>query len=193
MEETKGIANFIAYARKLTNIKRWNTEFLYHKASVAEHSYSVAQIAQCIGIIEQNHGKEIDWAKLYRKAINHDIKESCTGDILHNTKHKKEEVNTALNIIETELSNEYILSKIEDSVYRKEIESIINEDKDETLEGQILSAADMIDAMLECQQEIKLGNINPFKERYHYLEKKLYEIDLLSVKSFLTEILPSFR
>ena len=69
MEETTGLANFIAYAKKLTNIQRWNTEFLYHKASVAEHSYSVAQIAQCIGIIEQKHGKKIDWAKLYRKAI----------------------------------------------------------------------------------------------------------------------------
>lgn len=193
MEETTGLANFIAYAKKLTNIQRWNTEFLYHKASVAEHSYSVAQIAQCIGIIEQKHGKKIDWAKLYRKAINHDIKESCTGDILHNTKHKKEEVNKALNIIETELSNEYILSKIDNVDYRQEVENIINEDKDDTLEGKILSAADMIDAMLECQQEIKLGNVNPFKERYHYLEKKLYEIDLISIKLFLTEILPAFQ
>ena len=88
--ETEGLANFISYARKLSNIKRWNTEFLYKKASVAEHSYSVAQIAQCIGLIEEEHGQTINWEKLYRKAINHDIKESCTGDILHNTKHRKE-------------------------------------------------------------------------------------------------------
>ena len=189
MEETAGLANFISYARKLSNIKRWNTEFLYHKASVAEHSYSVAQIAQCIGLIEEQHGQEINWAKLYRKAINHDIKESCTGDILHNTKHKKEEVNKALDIIETELSNEYILSKIDNLTYRKKVEEIINEDKDDTIEGKILTAADCIDAMLECQQEIRLGNLMPFRERYYYLEKKLYDIELYAVKPFLTEII----
>ena len=189
---TEGLANFLSYARKLANISRWNVEFLYKKASVAEHSFFVAQIAQLIGIIEEKNGAVIDWKRLYRKAINHDIKESVTGDIPHHTKHRKEEVNKALAMIETELVREYILSEIPDEDYRKRIEEIINEDKDDTLEGKILTAADMIDAMLECAQEVKLGNTNPFLGKYRYWEKRLQKIDLAAVPLFLEHILPEF-
>ena len=189
---TEGLANFLSYARKLANISRWNVEFLYKKASVAEHSFFVAQIAQLIGIIEERNGAVIDWKRLYRKAINHDIKESVTGDIPHHTKHRKEEVNQALAMIETELVREYILSEIADEDYRHRIEEIINEDKDETLEGRILAAADMIDAMLECAQEIRLGNINPFQGKYRYWEKRLRNINLVAIPYFLNDILPDF-
>ena len=189
---TEGLANFLSYARKLANISRWNVEFLYKKASVAEHSFFVAQIAQLIGIIEEKNGAVIDWKRLYRKAINHDIKESVTGDIPHHTKHRKEEVNKALAMIETELVREYILSEIPDEDYRKRIEEIINADKDDTLEGKILTAADMIDAMLECAQEVKLGNTNPFLGKYRYWEKRLQKIDLAAVPLFLEHILPEF-
>lgn len=189
---TEGLANFLSYARKLANISRWNVEFLYKKASVAEHSFFVAQIAQLIGIIEEKNGAVIDWKRLYRKAINHDIKESVTGDIPHHTKHRKEEVNKALAMIETELVREYILSEIPDEDYRQRIEEIINEDKDDTLEGRILTAADMIDAMLECAQEVKLGNTNPFLGKYRYWEKRLRKIELTSVQLFLDHILPEF-
>lgn len=191
-DTTEGLANFLSYARKLANITRWNVEFLYKKSSVAEHSFFVAQIAQLIGIIEEKNGAVIDWKKLYRKALNHDIKESVTGDIPHHTKHRKEEVNQALAMIEDELVREYILSEISDEDYRRRIEEIINEDKDDTLEGKILSAADMIDAMLECAQEIKLGNTNPFQGKYNYWEKRLKRIDLVAVPYFLEEILPGF-
>ena len=191
-DTTEGLANFLSYARKLANITRWNVEFLYKKSSVAEHSFFVAQIAQLIGIIEEKNGAVIDWKKLYRKALNHDIKESVTGDIPHHTKHRKEEVNQALAMIEDELVREYILSEIPDEDYRQRIEEIINEDKDDTLEGKILSAADMIDAMLECAQEIKLGNTNPFQGKYNYWEKRLKRIDLVAVPYFLEEILPGF-
>ena len=191
-DTTEGLANFLSYARKLANITRWNVEFLYKKSSVAEHSFFVAQIAQLIGIIEEKNGAVIDWKKLYRKALNHDIKESVTGDIPHHTKHRKEEVNQALAMIEDELVREYILSEIPDEDYQRRIEEIINEDKDDTLEGKILSAADMIDAMLECAQEIKLGNTNPFQGKYNYWEKRLKRIDLVAVPYFLEEILPGF-
>ena len=191
-DTTEGLANFLSYARKLANITRWNVEFLYKKSSVAEHSFFVAQIAQLIGIIEEKNGAVIDWKKLYRKALNHDIKESVTGDIPHHTKHRKEEVNQALAMIEDELVREYILSEIPDEDYRRRIEEIINEDKDDTLEGKILSAADMIDAMLECAQEIKLGNTNPFQGKYNYWEKRLKRIDLVAVPYFLEETLPGF-
>ncbi|MBQ7516262.1 MAG: HD domain-containing protein [Schwartzia sp.] len=189
---TEGLANFLSYARKLANITRWNVEFLYKKASVAEHSFFVAQIAQLIGLIEERNGAVIDWKRLYRKALNHDIKESVTGDIPHHTKHRKEEVNRALAMIEDELVHEYILSEIKDDEYRRRIEEILNEDKDDTLEGRILAAADMIDAMLECAQEIKLGNTNPFQGKYRYWERRLRRIDLVAARYFLEEILPNF-
>lgn len=193
---TEGLANFLLYSKKLANIKRWNAEFLYKKASVAEHCFYVAQIAQLLGFIEEKDGATIDWAKLYRKALNHDIKESCTGDILHNTKHKKPEVNNALKIIETELSQEYILNKIHNEYYRNKIFDIINEDKDDTLEGKLLAVADILDAMLECLFEIKLGNTVPFQDKYDYLEGMLWSREFNNLKSvtvFIDNILPEIK
>ena len=51
----ENLGKLITTARKLNNIGRWANEFLHLRASVAEHSFSVAQIAQLLGIIEEEN------------------------------------------------------------------------------------------------------------------------------------------
>ncbi len=87
----KNLGKLITTARKLNNIGRWANEFLHLRSSVAEHSFSVAQIAQLLGIIEEQHGQNIDWKRLYRKALNHDIPESVKADVISTTKHSHAE------------------------------------------------------------------------------------------------------
>ncbi len=183
------LGSLITSARKLNNIGRWANEFLHQRSSVAEHSFAVAQIAQLLGIIEEENGNVIDWKKLYRKALNHDIPEAVMGDVISTTKNSNAEVKKALALVETNLVEEKLLHFISEpykSIYRE----IIFDGKDETTEGLILKAADNIDALIECIQEVKLSNFEPFLEKYGYIKNKIKSINLYSAKYFIDNILP---
>ncbi len=185
----ENLGKLITTARKLNNIGRWANEFLHQRSSVSEHSFSVAQIAQLLGIIEEENGKQVDWKRLYRKALNHDIPEAVMGDVISTTKNSNAEVKKALSIVEETLVEENLLNDIAEpykSIYRE----IIFDGKDESLEGRILTAADNLDALIECIQEIKLSNYEPFLEKYTYILDKIKNIDLYSASYFVEYILP---
>ena len=185
----ENLGKLITTARKLNNIGRWANEFLHQRSSVAEHSFSVAQIAQLLGIIEEENGRQIDWKRLYRKALNHDIPEAVMGDVISTTKNSNAEVKKALSIVEETLVEENLLNSISEpykSIYRE----IIFDGKDDSIEGLIFTAADNLDALIECIQEIKLSNCEPFLEKYTYILDKIKSIDLYSAGYFAQHILP---
>lgn len=185
----ENLGKLILAARKLNNIGRWANEFLHQRSSVAEHSFAVAQIAQLLGLLEETNGTKIDWQKLYRKALNHDIPESVVGDVISTTKNSNEEVKKALHMVEKSLVEEKLLSGIEEPFYSR-YKEIIFDGKDESLEGKILSAADNIDALIECIQEVKLANKEPFLEKYYYIMEKINQIDIYSSRYFVENIIP---
>ena len=185
----ENLGKIITTARKLNNIGRWANEFLHQRSSVAEHSFSVAQIAQLLGVLEEQNGSEINWQKLYRKALNHDIPEAVMGDVISTTKNSNAEVKKALSLVEETLVEENLLAFINEP-FRAIYRDIIFDGKDETIEGLILSAADNIDALIECIQEIKLCNKEPFLEKYGHILAKIKSINLYSVAYFVDNILP---
>ncbi len=185
----ENLGKLILAAKKLNNIGRWANEFLHQRSSVAEHSFSVAQIAQLLGVLEENKGLEINWQKLYRKALNHDIPEAVMGDVISTTKNSNADVKKALSKVEETLVEENILNYIEEP-YKSIYKEIIFDGKDNTIEGKILSAADNIDALIECIQEVKLCNKVPFLEKYGYILEKIKSINLYSSSYFIENILP---
>lgn len=187
-----GLAKYLYAARKLNNIGRWASDFMHTRSSVAEHSFSVTQIAQMLAVIEEEHGNKIDWEKLYKKALNHDVVEAFTGDILSNVKNMTPKMKTAVDDIETMIAEELLFSKMDDP-YKDMYRKMIFDGKDETIEGQILRYSDNIDAMIECLMETKLGNNNPFKKKYEEIKAKLAKVELVSVKYFINSILPEYE
>ncbi len=185
----QNFSKLILTARKLNNIGRWANEFLYQRPSVAEHSFSVTQIAQLLGILEEVNGTEIDWKVLYRKAINHDIPEALVGDVISTTKNVSPDIKKALDNVEQILVKKELLDHLNEP-YKSIYKQIIFDGKDATVEGKILSAADNIDALLECLREIKLSNTEPFLEKFTHIRKKIESIGLYSSDYFLSDILP---
>ena len=183
------LGKIILSARKLNNIGRWANEFLHQRSSVAEHSFSVAQIAQLLGVIEEEHGSNVNWKILYRKALNHDIPESVMGDVISTTKNSTKEVKQALNLVEKELVEEKLLSGLKEP-YKSIYKDIIFDGKDDSLEGKILKVADNLDALIECVQEVRLHNRDPFLEKYKYILDKIKKIDIYSSRYFVDNILP---
>jgi putative hydrolase of HD superfamily len=165
---------------------------MHIRSSVSEHSFFVTQIAQMLGVIEEEKGRNIDWERLYKKALNHDVVEAFTGDILSNVKNMTPKIKHAVDDVENMIAEELLFSKI-DSPYKEIYRDMIFDGKDESIEGQILRYADNIDAMLECLTEAKLGNNTPFKKKYEEIKVKLQKVELQSVKYFITEILPEYE
>ncbi len=185
-----GLGGIIINARKLNNIGRWANEFLHQRASVAEHSFLVAQLAQLLGFIEESNGNVVNWKVLYRKALNHDLPEAVMGDVISTTKNINKSVKETLEDVERKLVEDELLASIEPH-YRELYREAIFDGKDDSLEGMILSAADNIDALLECVLEIKLANKDPFLAKYYTILDKILAIDTISSKYFISEILPS--
>jgi len=187
-----GLAEYLHAARKLNNIGRWASDFMHNRSSVAEHSFFVTQIAQMLAIIEEQHGNKIDWEKLYKKALNHDVVEAFTGDILSNVKNMTPKMKTAVDDIENMIAQELLFSKM-DEPYSSLYKSMLFDGKDNSLEGQILRYSDNIDAMLECLTETKLGNNAPFQKKYQEIKSKLHKSELQSVKYFINNVLPDYE
>jgi len=184
-----GLHNYLMTVRKLNNMGRWSTDFMHQRATVSEHSFFVSQIGQMLALIEEENGKKVDWSRLFRKLLNHDVVEAMTGDIISTVKHKNEQLRDMLNLLEREIVEENLLSSMEEpykSIYRE----ILFDGKDETLEGKILKCADYIDAIMECVNEVRLNNLHPFVEKFHLITEKLAESDLVSAAYFMDKILP---
>src|SRR5699024_6531379 len=123
---------------------RLQEKFKYFEHNVTAHSFKVTKIAQYLGTVEEYNGNEIDWKSLYEKALNHDFAEIFTGDIKTHVKYASGELKKLFYQVEEEMVDHFISEEIPEQyqeIYRKRLQ----EGKDDSLEGQILSVADKID------------------------------------------------
>jgi putative hydrolases of HD superfamily len=181
--------NYLLTVRKLNNMGRWSTDFMHQRTTVSEHSFYVAQLGQMLALIEEENGNKVDWEKLFKKLLNHDVVEAITGDIISTVKHKNEQLRDMLNLLEREVAEENLLVNMEEP-YKSLYRDLLFDGKDDTLEGRILKCADHIDAIMECVGEVKLNNLYPFVHKYHSILEKLKAVDLVSAKYFINGILP---
>jgi putative hydrolase of HD superfamily len=142
-----------------------------------------------LGFIEESLGGSVDWKLLYRKALNHDVPEAVVGDVISTTKNVNQDIHDTIEKVEV-LLVENMLSGLSEP-FRSEYRTAFFDGKDDSTEGKILTAADNIDALIECLQEIKLANTVPFAEKYAVIRSKIEKIPLASAAYFIKEILPS--
>lgn len=171
-------------SRSLMEIDRYGNKYCFKTRSVAEHSWSVAKIAEGLAIWEKNKFKnQVDLALVLQKALNHDLIEQVTGDILGPTKNKTPEMKKAMEEIEKLAFHEEIEPNLPRS-WREPFEKLILDPKSKDIEGQILRAADIIDTMFEAIEEITLGN-NIFRKVLVDSSNLLIKVELESVKYFI--------
>ncbi len=179
-------------SRSLMEIKRYQNKYCFKKRSVAEHMWSVAKIAEGLAIWESKKFKnKVDMAKVLQKAINHDMIEQCTGDILGPTKKRTRAMIEAMEEIEELAFKEEIESELPRS-WRNQFRSYILNPKTDDVEGQIIRAADIIDTIIESIEEIKLGN-HIFRAVLIDSSNSLIKVDLESVRYFIKYAITDFN
>lgn len=179
------IAKYLFKMRGLMNLKRYQNLFLFKERSVAEHSWSVATIAHSLALIEmKKYHSKVDVAFLLQKAILHDSIEVYTGDILSMSKRRTPSMKKAVATLEKRVYEEEF-SSILPNEWRDEFRSYTLDAKDETIEGKLLHASDVIDTLFEAVEEIKLGNKEYFLDVLQNSLEKLLDNPLNSVQDFL--------
>lgn len=180
--------NLLLTLRNLESIKRYQTRRMIFPRSVAEHTNGVFYSGYVLGQWEERKfGNKINWEKLSMKLMFHDVPEAITGDILSPTKNYTENMKKAVEEAEKKIFEDKLLPIIPKS-WRADLEDYMLNGKDDTIEGQILRAADLIDGIFEARLELKYTNHEFDSEFRAIIESyltKLTTIDLDSVRYFL--------
>ena len=155
-----GVHQYFKRLSDLETLIRLPGKFKYFEHNVAAHSFKVTKIAQYLGTVEEYQGNTVNWKSLYEKALNHDFAEIFTGDIKTPVKYASGELKKLFSQVEEEMVETFISEEIPDhfqNIYRERLQ----EGKDDSLEGQILSVADKIDLLYETLGEIQKRNPEP--------------------------------
>lgn len=184
------VGSLLLELRKTENIKRYQTRKMLFPRTVGEHITSVAHISFVLAQWqERKFGTPVNWKEIYGRVLFHDAPETQTGDILSPTKNYTPELKAELKKAEIGLYQENYIPLIPES-WRGEMQRFMIHGKDESLEGRILEAADLLDVVFEMQTELSYLNDGPllnsdFVAILQLALKKLTEVDLPSVRYFL--------
>lgn len=186
-----GVHQYFKRLADLEKLIRLPGKFKYFEHNVAAHSFKVTKIAQYLATVEEHHGNTIDWKSLYEKALNHDFAEVFTGDIKTPVKYAKTELKMLFSQVEQDMVDTFINEEIPEpykDIYRERLQ----EGKDDSLEGQILSVADKIDLLYETFGEIQKRNPEDlFFEIYEHSLETIMQFDhLSSVQDFIENVIP---
>ena len=128
--------------------------------------------------------------KVYMRK-HHDFAEIFTGDIKTPVKYASGELKKLFSQVEEEMVDHFINEEIPEpyqAIYRERLQ----EGKDDSLEGQLLSVADKIDLLYETFGEIQKRNPEQlFFEIYEMSLETIMQFDhLSSVQDFIENIIP---
>lgn len=180
IRRTRGIQNILRYSPRQKIVKR----------EVASHSWSVAKIAGLLGEIEIGFGNDVDLAKIYKMAINHDIAEAYMGDIPSPTKELMVGLKDTLDQLEAKVESEILGQTLPNELKDNFLESTLECRTGQTLEARIVKCADLIDRLFECLEDIELGNTGGLYESIMNRDIiKVLNEDIHSVKYLMCEIL----
>lgn len=174
-------------ARDLMEIERYQNKFKHRKRTVAEHSWFVSKVAHGLALWEGKKfgNPEVNMEEILFLAINHDVIEGYTGDIISTTKNYSSVMKEELEKIEKLIFEREIVKTLPHSwgdMYLK-----LNKEMSEikSTNAKIVKAADLIDRMYECVEEIELGNFKIYTDILISDVKKLFALDLMCANYFL--------
>ena len=182
--------DFYAYMDRMKYIKRWQLMRSVREENIMEHSQSVAMLAHALAVIKnERFGGKVDVLKTVLYALYHETSEVLTGDLPTPIKYYNPEINAAYKGIEA-VACDKMLSMLPPEL-RTAYEPIVREDGSE-LERKLVKAADKLDALIKCIEEVKCGN-KEFVKAKKSIRAALDAYGLKEVDYFIKKLLPAFE
>ena len=171
MGDKRKMSHFYAMLFRMRNIERWSLMRNMFSENLSEHTLEVALIAHALAVISNKRfGTAYDADKAAVAALFHDVPEIITGDLPTPVKYYNAQIKSAYGQIEREARE--------------------NLHPDAQLQP-LVHAADKIQALIKCNDEIRLGN-QEFAAARAATAAAVDALELPAVKVFLEEFLPSF-
>ena len=171
------LADLLKQALRLEEMKRYPNKPFPVKKDVAQHSFEVSIIGISLAEWEERKfGNNINWSKLSKSLLFHDLAESVTGDVLPYLKNINREL---FDEAEKELVDKLLIPKFPKS-WRTEYSQYILNPKDNTIEGLIVEASDRLASIEELTK--MLNFTNPEKEIYNEIVSIIQDILLILTK-----------
>lgn len=155
---------------------RFNNRPQHFPESVAEHSFYVAYFTLILCSLLEKKKVKIDTKKALAMALVHDAEEGFSGDILNPFKHFNQKVYTAIRKVNKQTVGEMFTDLPEN--LSSEIVQLWNEEASaKGIEAQVVKAADKLQLLSKCFEEVAAGNTyfeTIYKEQLSALKKLDY-------------------
>lgn len=184
-------SHFLAYLYRLRYIKRWSLMRNVLHENVAEHSYHVVLLTHVLcSIAKQIYGRSIDTGRALELALFHDATEVFTGDIPTPVKHHNKDILNNFREIES-LAASKLTAMVPDAL-RDTYEPLLTGKQQRDELGQLVKAADLLDAYIKCIMELSAGN-REFAVAKKQIEASIASLQLQEVSYFLEHLMPSLE
>jgi len=182
---------FLALLDRLRHTNRWSGMVSLQNEDVAQHSYNVTLIAQMLCEIDAAvFGRTPDVAAILAAALLHDASEAILTDVVAPVKKYSPEVEQAFHRLE-DLARLQMLESLPSELkpaYEKHMLKYSQEVED------YVHAADKLDALAKCKQELRRGN-SDFTIAAKQIEELVltYSEKMPCVRYFIDVFLPAFE
>lgn len=183
------VGKLLQRIRKTENIKRYNTERMLFPRSVGEHTAGVCQIGFVLAQWEEfKFGHAVNWRELLGRHLFHDSHEPNTGDMRPDMKNYSATMSAEVKRAENGIFDR-VFRAITPESWREDMKRFMLHAKDETLEGRIMKASDLLDRIFEMQTELSYVLHGSQREEFLMILQgdlsELLHIDLDSLRYFL--------
>lgn len=183
------MSTFFAWLSRLRLIRRWGLMYSAQPENDAEHSLQVAMIAHALAVIARDrYQKAVEPEHVMALGVYHDVGEIFTGDLPTPVKHHDRAIHSAYRRTEEEALQRLLHTLPEDLQpnWRAYLEPA-----EESLEWQLVKAADRISAWARCMEELRCGN-REFAAAGDNIRRAIDAIDLPEVQDFMKEFSGAF-
>ena len=181
--------SFYAYLSRMRHIKRWGLMRNNIEENVAEHTFSVALIAQAVCIIRNTYfGGNIGEKEGLAAALYHEAGEVITGDLPTPIKYFDGNITQSYKKIERH-AEDTLVSMLPEEM-QPSIAPYVRQEVNADVKI-LVKAADRLSAYIKCLEELRTGN-REFEKACTRTKEAVEGMDLPEVEYFMEHFLPGY-
>ncbi|MFT4655316.1 MAG: 5'-deoxynucleotidase [Kangiellaceae bacterium] len=167
-------SKFMAWVIRMPLLKRWALMHCFQEENVSEHCHQVAVIAHILTLIKNTRfGGNLSPERAATIALYHEVSETKLQDLNSNTKYHNPEFTKAFKKLE-EIAEQECLQTLPVDL-QEAMRPLIVQSEVDLQYKQIVKAADIIQALVKTENELRFKN-NEFSHVKEKLDIKLNEL-----------------
>ena len=198
LETSNSVINHLVFSdvRRLNHIRRYSSYPIIRQENVAEHLFWVTYSSYMIALdLNSNYSQQVNLELVMQKAMLHDLEESQTGDVVRTFKYHSPDTRSLMNQTAIGLISSF-LEETTPTKVAKHMIATLKQSKDESLEGQIVSIADLLAVLTYGREELLLGNskmLGILTSSLSYVESLQYHLTYSCLMPYVNDMISCLK